>query len=658
MSFSTLRSDRFIFLASCLCIALVKLLLVSENEIRAVPNDSAVFVRHVLQGVGQLGAPPGYPLWLLCVKAFGVPQRIAIEIFYLFSSFCLALTLVQVCGRTLALVLFLFLALNPGTYHLFDSALSDPFYASLGLLALSLSILLFQNMARNSWRTWMLGVFLGCVLGFMGWTRSEGVLLVGWLVFFFIIALVFLWPNICARGDWHQFMCIAVISVASYIVVDNLPSAYHYLSKGVWTKTLASMPSHMRLLNNIARIDPEENAIKYVTISRKSRYLAYEVSPTLALLKAHIERSNNMYIEASHRVGLPLGEVGAGWIWHIFNDAALAVMPEPKTEKSLNDFWERANDEIELAFRDGRIKARFAWHPFLSAGVLAPLENVLKGMSFALDKALDFYPLEADKGYASDAFDKVCNRRASLVSSAERSKFKVHGWVFPSNSKNRILAVQAGLKKPGNSSIEWAELTRMERPDVNTAFSKELQAPVSSYGFSTELEGVLGSEIMLRYVSQYETVLEQSFSINKVEKLGKTNDGQLYKGLDQFDITHVSSGNEVRPAVQEALINSGIWRIAKWLLLFASVVGFIVSIIATLRGWFEKASEVGFVSAFVFSLISMRLFFYGLLNENAWEIEPRYMSPLFGFLIVALVCFIRQSIELASRVLERKSLLG
>lgn len=647
---------RALFWLLCLCVILTKIFLVAGNEIIAVPNDSAVFVRHVLQGVGQLGAPSGYPLWLWVVKVFGVPQRIAIEILYLMSCLCLSLSIRRSGGSLLSLFLFFALALSPVTYHLFDNALSDPLYICLGFFALSISILLFQSFSSEGRRVWVFGVGLGGVLGLMGWVRNEGVLLFGWLLFLFALSAAFLWRACIVKEGWRRFFFVATISVVSFFFVNGIPSAYHYFSKGVWTNTLASMPSHMRLLNNLAKIDADEKNIKHVTISKRARSLAYEASPTLALLREHIERADNMYVDASHRVaGLPLGEIGVGWVWHVFNDAALAVMPNPKTEKALDDLWVRANEEIEEAFENGRLKERFVFHPFVAAGVIAPFNNFSGGVSVALDKVFQFYPRQVDQRYAEEAFNEVCNRRATFVSVGGQGRYKLQGWVFPANKRDDVLGVQVGFRQGNSKVTEWIDLERRERPDVDAAFSKELGGAVSSYGFFAEIDRPANSDISLRYISSAGVVLEPSFRANSIEKLNAGGGGVLYRGMDLLDVTRPVSEVGARMMVQEKVMSSVAWTWAKWPLLCTAALAFFAALFLLLRGRVGERSVVLFAAAFAFSLAAMRVFFYALINENSWEIEPRYMSPVFGILVVASFCFIAELFRLVGGGLRKRT---
>lgn len=561
------RKGWFYFL--CAIVALIKLFLVSGNEIIAVPNDSAVFVRHVLGGLDQLGASSGYPLWLWLVGLMGFPQRVAIEIFYLLSCFFLSFTMIRVFGRFGALILFVVLALSPVTYHLFDNALSDPLYLCLGFVALGFSAVLFQCIVSKNKNALRASAGFGFVLGLMGVVRNEDILLMGWLFAFFLISAFFLGRNLFVDSGKFILPLLAG-SVLCFFLVSVTPSVFHYFSNGVWTKTIASMPSHMRLLRNLAKIDSGDCSVKYVTVTKKSRELAYAVSPTLALLRGHIERPDNMYIEASNRVGgLPLGEIGVGWIWHVFNDAALSVIPNPKTVKDLDVFWVNTNREIEAAFATGRLKSRFVIHPFVASGVFQPFSNILAGVSAAMDKAFMFYPFQADQGFEPNAFDKVCNRRAALVSGVGKAKLKLKGWVFSEDKEEHILNVQVGIKNLDASLTVWYDLEKMNRSDVDAAFSSEMRIPVLTYGFFAELDYEPNSEVLLRYVCSSGWALEKNFKTNSVERLVARSGASLYRAMDLFESGKQQILSNNLRELQAKILDFGGWDLVKWVFFFA-----------------------------------------------------------------------------------------
>jgi hypothetical protein len=650
------RSKSVLYISFFLFVVLLKLNVVSGNEIVALSNDSAVFVRHVLSGVGQLGAPSGYPVWLWFVDLFGVPQRIAIEVLYLSAAFFVSFVMAKDLNRFWSSILFLILALSPATYHLFDNALSDPLFLCLGFFALGVSIGLFKKIKSPDKKEWAWSAALGCVLGLMSVTRNEDILLYGWVALFYLLSVLFLGRELLNFRSIKKTFTLFLVSLSLLVVVGESPSAFHFLSKGVWTKTLASMPSHMRMLKNLSKIDSGEEQIKFVSISKRARSAAYEVSPTLLLLKDIIENPDNMYVEASHRVGgVPLGEIGNGWIWHVFNDAAIRTIPEPKTVKSLDDFWLKVDGEIEAAFESGRLNERFVIHPFVAAGVARPFLNVVDGVISAADKSFKFQPFQEDQGFASEVFDEVCNRRSSLVSNGRQSRLKIQGWIFSDSKNDLVLNVQVGVNNTERGVIEWVDTVRKSRPDVDSAFSKELGVEIYSYGFDSEFSYKERSVILLRYVTSSGVFSEKELKDNSIEKIKTDFGSSLYRGIDFFESNRLPAVRVENSYFQDGLLGFGGWGEVKLISSMFVVLSSIFVLALRFYGKLGKALVPGFVGVFVLALIVLRLVFYALINENAWEIEPRYMSPVLGMLIVSVVCFIAVVIDAGRRLINKNS---
>jgi hypothetical protein len=113
---------------------LAKLLLVAGNEIVAEGHDAWSYVFAAsMNPVSDIGGKlPGYPTWLWLWKEAGIPQRLAIEGFFVFSAGVLAWSLRRsVLGPLAAASLLLVTVFSPVSYFLFDRALSDGFYLCL-----------------------------------------------------------------------------------------------------------------------------------------------------------------------------------------------------------------------------------------------------------------------------------------------------------------------------------------------------------------------------------------------------------------------------------------------------------------------------------------------------------------------------------------------
>ena len=202
------------------------------------------------------------------------------------------------------------LPLAPFTYFLFDNALSDGFFTCLTLLALGMTIRLFFAPTTLGISGWASGV--GITLGVMAITRNEDPLLAIWL-FLFVGISVFMWlpavASIFKFDSWRKTLMAGSIPAATAYLLVLAISVTYYFSDGVAARSLASLPGHTRLLGNLARIETGEAPMRYVPISRKSRELAYGVSPALANLRSALRSGIHQLVRS------PISQRGAGWIW-------------------------------------------------------------------------------------------------------------------------------------------------------------------------------------------------------------------------------------------------------------------------------------------------------------------------------------------------------
>lgn len=641
-----MRHDRggphFEHLGGLLCVAallvIFKLVLVSSNEIIAIPDDSAGFVRLVVNGLGDLGPPVGYPLWLWLVKQTGIPQRIAIELLYCLASVCVVLSLSRSLGLRLSLLALVALVLNPATYFLFDHALSDPLFLCLTLFGISVSVLLLRDVGCDGKTRLVWALLLGLALGAMVVTRNESPLALAWMTW--LALLMFLRASAAAgrrgavKATFKAFLAMAVI----FATMGTLPKAWHYASQGVWTSAIATMPSHMDMLHALASIDTGSEDPRYVAISRQARLLAYETSPTLRTLQPYVERSENVYVRASHDFGgLPEGEIGSGWVWHVFNDAALHALTGEKKAAQLDALWRQVKKEVDTAFASGKLKKRLVLHPFLGAGIARPLSTLPQGMWAVFDRSLRFIPPAEDLGFIAEIFDAVCNRRPHLLLPVT-DVVRFQGWAFVNANAPRLLKVEAGQPDAATGTTRWVDLGAVPRLDVNAAFSTELGRPIDALGFKGEIEVPKGAHVLLRYATSQGDIVVGTFALHQVEKKPLPSAGAtLYTGVDSFQ--RIPMHERWWRSILAAVAGSGGWHALVWIGGLVLVAPF--ALLPALRKRPDLVRSVPWLACLlVAGLALQRLAFYGLIHENAWSIEaePRYVSSIFAMLVIALVC--------------------
>ncbi|MGJ7485917.1 hypothetical protein ACSFA2_11700 [Variovorax sp. LT2P21] len=627
--FSRIEGQIFLWL-----FVLLKLALVAQNEILAFPNDSAVFVKFALTGISELGPPVGYPLWLLAVKLVGMPQRIAIELLYLYCCFFLCKEAGSVLGKYCLLALMFLLFFSPVSLHLFDNALSDALYVCLVLLCMGLSFRLIQGVAIVGFPTYL---FLGLVLGFMGVVRNESEIIfawLGWLAMFLVWRtrkLKFSRPQSLAVGRSFLF-CVGLV-----VLLGATPAAFHRAVQGVWVKTLPQLPSHMKLLGNLAAIDVGSENTPRVSVSKEARFKAYAASPSLSILKEHIEDEKNMYMAASRDSGLPAGEVGNGWVWHVFNDAALNVLPNPRTLESLDRFWGKVNSELEAAYAAGNLSRRFVLHPFISGGPLSIIKNLPSGMVAAYKKVFVFMPSQLDQQFASAEFDELALRRTTSV---ERKIGNIHlrGWVAALSAETIPSRVQVGVQSSSDASaITWVDAALHPRADVSSSLSSRFGTGVNVLGFEVKNAGATQRSFRLKYFTSRGVLLSDDNQVNVVHQMNSPEAGDLLAAVDQFDFSGDESSQGVRAEIQRKILTWSGWRIVPWAGLALVCAAFVVAGFHSFFGQQRHPNEAVVLMVFVVGVIFQRLVFYGVLDRFAWEVEPRYVAPIFALWIASVV---------------------
>lgn len=632
--------------ASILLVAL-KLALVAHNEIIAVPDDSAGFVRHSLGALGELGPPIGYPLWLWLVREAAVPQRLAIELLYCSASIYLATVLAQMTGLQVAIAAAAVLILNPGTFYFFDRALSDPLFLCLTLfsVALSLSILHRALDAGKERPAAALrpALALGVVLGCMAITRNEAPLSLGWLLW--LGALHWYAGRLVGTRGAAARSTIRLVAtmVLAYAVVSLGPKIYFQATKGVWADSIGTLPSHMGLLQRLASIDDGEPPLKFVAVSSKARKLAYQVSPTLRTLAPTIERADNMYQRASLDVGkLPPGEIGSGWIWHVFNDAAISTMTGDRTPAHLSAFWDQANKELDAAFASGRLASRAVLHPLLGPGILRPFATLPHGLSTAFEGSFFFSRRGIDQGFASDLFDRACTRRTWLTPQANEA-VQVAGWLFADAPTSERPQVQLGHRQAGSATPVWVNLEVAPNDGVSRAFSKELGRNVQAFGFSSEVMVPRASDLQLRYTAAGIDAIDVAPVVNLVKKQPDTRNSShvLYHALDRYTRPSKLADNDARLKAMSNVVSSPVWQHAKPLFAVVLIAPFVLALVVRSRST-PGVQPLVCGSVLLAGLVLQRLGFYALINENAWSIvdEPRYVAPVFPLLLCMMAMLV------------------
>lgn len=621
-----------IVLAVILSVVLLKFFLIANQEIVTELHDALNYVTQADRlGVNFGLGSTGYTVWLAACKALSVPQRIAIELLWLASAAFLCLQIFPGGRKRWALVaVFAAAVFAPQTFHLFDRALTDGYFICLTALLLGLSIRVFRGDGLRRRLPALIG--MGAVLGLMAITRNEGVLLLAFLAAWaLLLGLYDAWGGV--RPMRKILAGVAGALAVAGLFASILPGAvvlFNGWRYGVRTLSFVEMPSHMRLLKALAQIETGERNSRFVPISRRAREIAYAQSPTLAAFAPEVEDPGTSFQKESlAAIGRP-GEVGAGWIWHVFNSAAGPLgLAFPR---DLDATYRQAIREIEKGFQAGSYKRRFVPHPFLGGDASAWLPYLGAGFSHAVQCVLTPSERrgEADLSAADRSlFDRVCLRRTSLT---QRTAC-VRGWAFSTDANHPITSVSTKTPpRPDNGVSVNLPRRGLRSPaphdqvPVPPRPGFEAFASIKNEGDWFKLAFFSGPE-WVGEIGEFDH--DKSYTIS-----GKY--GDIVVGLDAIETNGFRSASPLRESAKRILLKAAASP-AVWIAgMVAGCLALGVLVIFRKR----EASRLWIVSAGVLLIWSViRLGFYSLISAAAWPAEPRYLqnTAIFGMLAVVIL---------------------
>jgi hypothetical protein len=619
-------------------IILSKLLLIGKNEIVAMPYDSLEYIRQVAYGINSIGSTPkGYPLWLWITNFFGAPQRLVIELLYLSSSLMLAHSISRVASGKMGLFVLLFLVFSPNSFFLFDKALSDGFYMCLTLagVALSVSIIYAQHGSRDYW---IKTITLGLTLGLMLITRNEEPLIVAWVVWLILMLWRFVWnqEKLTLAGKVKSALSfIGTIAVVAYGLVGAV-LLMHYLTNGVAAGSLATLPGHVELLKNLARIDTQEESVRFVPISKKARGMAYDVSPALRELKLIIESPENPYQVASRQHHLPEGEIGAGWIWHVFNNAAFSKIGSQGV-RGVNAYYGKINHELETAFSHGTLKKTFVVHPLFGNNLFVGVDYFPSSLLRVVGMSLSADRFQPDMGTESGLFDRICLRRTTLADSITRQP--IQGWAIldkPGSIRVESVQIETEYGQGGVKESSLTIATEMQRYDVVEGYKKAEGRIPAVFGFRAELGAVRGELKKIIYVLSDGRKIGVEAPLKKgVSSVGVGDSNfMIIQGFDLTGDVMTSSRRGMGFKIQNTIIYISEWIAVKTMIGILVIGGLLFSVVQIIRVVPASIPRHLLLVIFISGIVIFRIGFYTLIDAAAWSIDLRYLAPANALLLV------------------------
>ncbi len=254
------------------------------------------------------------------------------------------------------------------------------------------------------------------------------------------------------------------------VVIGAILAGANYLRWGLAVRYELAAPGYTKAIAALNRIDAGHGPL-HVTVTSKSRQLAYEHSPTFRELQGFFEGEAGRSLAAyTARYTGQEGEIGNGWFYWALRDAG-AVAGWHSSARRADRKYAAVAAELQAAFASGALKAHPAWTPsFLDPDlgkwlgrVPASSWNVFN-LIFATDPDLVSAPDEDATDRQWVEFIEVAARRNPLPT------LKLSGWiVLPPGSS-------VGLSAADGTLLHQVALRPPMRPDVPGAFPFSLAA--------------------------------------------------------------------------------------------------------------------------------------------------------------------------------------
>ena len=400
-----------------LALCIVKILLVSGNEILAKPWDSATYValgEEWYWNVDQMPPrPPGYPIWISLVSCTGLPLRMGIEVLFLYSCFIFACASWR-CGlhTAWAVAVFGVMVFHPYSFRFFDAALSGTFYGCIFILSIALVFLSFSP-EKSSGATVFCRLFLGICFFILWNTREEYMLLIIFLVQ--IVFSLFLLEWIRGYGfvdTVRDFFVRYGPPICIFAILNATVLAANYFVFDYWGKGSVSPPHIGKVLIELTKIKTSSN-VRYAIITKEARDIAYRNSPTFARLKPYLEKVSK---SASAFTGIRK-EINTSHFHFSLKSALQKVGAHTMNQKV--SMCEKIASELEAARKRNEFESRFVFSPFIEPN-LSWIRDLPEAVFEICSKFVgkfysSFFESQVMPERFIDLFDKACNRRSALL---------------------------------------------------------------------------------------------------------------------------------------------------------------------------------------------------------------------------------------------------
>jgi len=547
---------------------------------------------------------PVYSMWIVLNKFLGIPLRLGIDLFEVISFYYISRQF-YILTRSifLAEILYIFLIFHPYFFVVNDRALSETLLVPLFAVMLGSGIALFKIINDDEGPLFTTSLVFSLSTALTYYVRSEGIFIAP---FFLLVIFFSYFAKIHINNTKIIFRNFILYPIFLTMMIGFLISSANYIRYGAFEINSlhnSSYKSALKLLNSINGGDTPLQ----VSITKSMLKEAYEVSPTMSELKPFFEGPiGKMWVDISANFVNAPGEIGSGWFYWAFRDAAQGAgwYKNPSITAAK---YKAVSNELEDAFKANKLlKRKLVLSSFLdpmySKWVLSlptSFVQVVKVLIPTLKNGL--WPNETATSAQLNVYTKMTARRSSL------NKVIVRGWIVApegakiglgsSNQPSNLLALYGASRPDVKGGIPF--LLENEQPgNIDTLYYEDLNKNITKFSLASLREG----------------------AVNIFSNQEKTNFG--VEG-------YVNQINKYR-----------LVKIWEFLVDFYKYVSIIIMFIISINIIYIVLNKINSLQSVVFIffivLIFSRIFIFTLLDASSWSgAQIRYIMPLipaFGFI--------------------------
>ena len=244
------------------------------------------------------------------------------------------------------LIIFTFILFNPIIYCTeLLRVYRDNFYSSLLLILVCCAFGIFFNYKEKVRKIVPYMVGLGIIGTWMAITREETIWVSPFIIgSAFITSLFIIFDKKCQNK--LKKILLYLIPIIIYLITIFIVCLFNKIAYGEFIRTEQSSKAYKNFIKAASSVDSKNTNIK-ISITKEARQKISEVSPSFKKLDKHFE--------IWEKNGIVEGELEDGWLmWAILYSMDMNGLTT--NVKTMNDYFRKMTDEINQAFKDGRLK--------------------------------------------------------------------------------------------------------------------------------------------------------------------------------------------------------------------------------------------------------------------------------------------------------------